>query len=729
MYCCPPDARLREGTNVIDSTPAALTENVVNLFASLPEDERQRLVDAVVLAVPSVADLDHLHAALAYAKAGWWVLPVAPGTKNPGSIVGGQWHERSTRDTAQVRRWWSDHPTAGIALHVGRSGAVVFDFDGVDLSEMPPDLAAGLRQGVRQATRSGGDRGHYVFAAGGETFGNAAGAFRQYGDVRGGNAVIIVEPSGHAEAGRGGVYRWVGGGELPPLPDVLRACLRASSVEPSVEPMADDAALAAWLDQHTHADAPSRLNGPVSQFEQQVRDGASRHEAITSALCWAFREAAAGLYSAREARDRLGEAFEASFNPADDPDEALRERRGAPGPGEFSRVARYAAAEAGGADPAATLARSNRGGGDTTTEADVERELHRLRVRDRAAVLYAQEKAAGRVPSLRRETLAVALGRPRVVVPHRIEGLHKVGYNSTVTAKYKTGKTTLGVNLLRSLADGEPFLGRFEVLPPDGRVGLLNYELDDGDMLDWLAAAGIRKTDRVAVLNLRGQRFTFAGDYHCAEFVAWCREMDVEVLDLDPHRLALAGFGSENDNDDVTRFTQRLDQIKADAGVSDLFLKVHTGRAESEDGLEHARGATSLDDWADQRWVLTKNGQGDRFMYAEGRLAPVREFRVAHDAATGLLTAEDGSRRSAKADGDNAAALLVQQIVDATPDLTTQEVMSQLGDRWGISNRTRANAAVKLADDRGLIHRVTVGRMKRCRPGPDPNPAVKASVR
>ncbi len=80
---------------------------------------------------PDVTGLSLLDAALAYAEAGWYVLPTNPAVniKSPGSVVGGKWHEKSSRDPDRIGDWWSDNPNYGIALHIGRSGAGVFDLD------------------------------------------------------------------------------------------------------------------------------------------------------------------------------------------------------------------------------------------------------------------------------------------------------------------------------------------------------------------------------------------------------------------------------------------------------------------------------------------------------------------------------------------------------------------------------------------------------------------------
>src|SRR5690625_3149482 len=84
------------------------------------------------LSIPDLPpDVDGLTAALAYAECGWYVLPIKQGSKHPGSVVGFAWHTHSTRDPEQIAAWWAgaDH---GVALHAGRSGAVVLDVDHPD---------------------------------------------------------------------------------------------------------------------------------------------------------------------------------------------------------------------------------------------------------------------------------------------------------------------------------------------------------------------------------------------------------------------------------------------------------------------------------------------------------------------------------------------------------------------------------------------------------------------
>ena len=164
-------------------------------------------VSYATLTIPNLAeDVDTLTAALAYAECGWYVLPVKRGSKKPGSVVGNGWQRQSSRDPKQIAAWFaaSDY---GIALHAGRSGAVIFD---VDHPERLPDvLRRHLASAPFQSTRPDmPGRGHYVFGQPpGRTIGNSNGRLGTgWGEVRGLNGVIIAAPSWHPE---GGEYRWV----------------------------------------------------------------------------------------------------------------------------------------------------------------------------------------------------------------------------------------------------------------------------------------------------------------------------------------------------------------------------------------------------------------------------------------------------------------------------------------------------------------------------------------
>jgi|GEM_PF-1403478 len=304
------------------------------------------------LTVPDVAGLSMEEAALAYAEAGWYVLPTDPADiKHPGSVVGGKWHELSSRESEQIRRWWSTNPNYGIALHCGRSGAVVFDLDSDDFDTVPGRFVDALRSAdAIQRTRLTGDRGHYVFAMPpGESLGNQAGEFATYGEVRGKNGVVIAAPTPHPD---GGNYHWAKTGTVvTPPPGALRECLSAAKTN-NVEPLTDKA-FEDFLRTHDRNDRPNAMSVVLNRFDADVAAGVGRHYALMRALGFGYRDAVAGYYPARRLTDALSESFYGAFN------KPMPGRRSQPDSREFIDAARYVAAEEGGADPEELRARKD----------------------------------------------------------------------------------------------------------------------------------------------------------------------------------------------------------------------------------------------------------------------------------------------------------------------------------------------------------------------------------
>lgn len=312
---------------------------------SMPADDDQ--ADAVT-AIPDVAGQDTPTAALAYANAGMYLIPTsADDIKNPGSILGKGWQDKTSRNRAQIRKWFSDHPGAGIAWDVGRSGAIAFD---LDCDDKPADMSdavwTALQTGAIHTTRQGGSaRAHYVFACKPDEFGNGAGAFGRWGEVRCSNGVIVLAPTPHPDADtKGGCYRWRKSGELPPLPDVLRGLLSSAAQNDDPKTPAE---LTKFLGAHVRDDQPRGLQGHLTSFAAAVERGESRHDSMTKIMAWAFRESLIGRFGAQTAYDALKLAF-------------YRAKPETRGTGEFDRIARWAAAQAEIADPNETRQRVSR---------------------------------------------------------------------------------------------------------------------------------------------------------------------------------------------------------------------------------------------------------------------------------------------------------------------------------------------------------------------------------
>ena len=262
------------------------------------------------LTVPDVAGMDTLTAALAYAKAGWYILPVGHGTKRPLPELGSDWQHKSSRDPEVITAWLAG-TGHGIALHAGRSGAIVLDVNNLDGVASCPALVAALEAHIRaghpvQQSRPG--RGHYVFTQPpGRNLGNSKGRLDgPWGEVRGRNGVILAAPTAHPD---GGSYRWLATGPVPELPAALAALLPDTA---EAQDAATDAEVAAFLAAYTAAPRPRNLELTVADLEKKLRAGESRHDTTLAKTCLALKEAARGFFPAAEAVRRIGEVFTAA---------------------------------------------------------------------------------------------------------------------------------------------------------------------------------------------------------------------------------------------------------------------------------------------------------------------------------------------------------------------------------------------------------------------------------
>lgn len=250
-------------------------------------------------------DTDTLSAALAYAKAGWFVGPCDQSTKHPGSILGKGWQLQTSDDPGQIVAWFAGS-SHGLFLHVGRSGGLVLDVD--NYSALPPELLdiIGEAQPPFQSTRvDDPKRGHYVFAQPSDRLiGNSLGKLpKGWGEVRGKNGVVVVQPTRHEK--EGARYLWKRTGPVPMSPELVALLPDAAD---SADP-ATSAVVQAFLAEHTEDSMGHLLGVVLDKMERDIREGGSRHDALKLAAIWACREARAGFYPARQAMEGLWTVF------------------------------------------------------------------------------------------------------------------------------------------------------------------------------------------------------------------------------------------------------------------------------------------------------------------------------------------------------------------------------------------------------------------------------------
>jgi hypothetical protein len=305
-----------------------------------------------VLTVPKIdPEQDLLSAALAYAEAGWYVLPIDQRTKHAGSVLGKGWPSRSSRDPETIVSWFAGTPH-GLAVHVGRSEAVVFDVDTPE--KLPGVLAAAIVDSLppyQSTRREQPARGHYVFACPpGRVLGNGAGKLgKAWGEVRGRNGIVVVSPTTHEKVDQGGQYVWERTGSVPVLPGHVADLLPESS---PAEGAATDRELRAFLEAHTASERPQMFAGILAQTEAALMAGESRHETFLLAAVNAMTEAAAGFYSARQVAADLRECFVAMMLTSRDGQERVIGEAAARA--EFAGILAWGVSQAALTDPEAT---------------------------------------------------------------------------------------------------------------------------------------------------------------------------------------------------------------------------------------------------------------------------------------------------------------------------------------------------------------------------------------
>ena len=332
--------------------------------------------------------------------------------------------------------------------------------------------------------------------------------------------------------------------------------------------------------------------------------------------------------------------------------------------------------------------------GKTPEDKEFEYELKKSRIRrdvkrvlDSEAALATYDRFSF-IPSLEEE-----MKLPEEEIAWTIPDLIPTGANVTLTAQYKAGKTTLINNLAMALADGQRFLNYFKPANHEGRIVIFNYEVSENQYRRWMKDISIENSGKVTLVHLRGKAVPMISDYVRKEVIETLQSLNCQTWIVDPFARAFTGSGDENSNSDVGVFLDQLDIIKERAGVSNLILPVHTGRAQ-EQGIERARGATRLDDWADVRWLLKKTDDG-RFFSADGRDVMLEEQMLRWDDRTRHLTLGGSDAKTAKR--ANLEEMWVE-VVKANPGLTTGALCQLLGkgtDDKGLASARKSAAFYK----------------------------------
>lgn len=269
------------------------------------------------------------------------------------------------------------------------------------------------------------------------------------------------------------------------------------------------------------------------------------------------------------------------------------------------------------------------GDDDAVFENAVVHRTHILRINQEARRRLDEETREPIVlPPLKR--LDDLLAEPDEPTRFLIESVAPAGCRVLLSAQAKSGKTTLIGNLIRSLVDGEPFLGRFEVCAAIRHVVVIDDELNERMLRDWLRTQGIQNTAAVSVVTLRGRVGSFnLFDEKCrTEWAAVLGDLGTDYLIVDCLRPVLDALGLDESHD-AGKFLVAFDALLAEAGINDAALVHHMGH-----NNERSRGDSRLEDWPDAIWRMVRDtGETGtpRYFSASGRDVAVPEGRLAYD--------------------------------------------------------------------------------------------------
>ena len=268
---------------------------------------------------------------------------------------------------------------------------------------------------------------------------------------------------------------------------------------------------------------------------------------------------------------------------------------------------------------------------------DYESELRRLMInkaaRERVKQHQLELESAG-LPAIPTQRLDEVFTTEPQGQDWLIEGLLQQDGSVVLSAQYKSGKTTLAMNLVHAVTTGKPFLGSFCV-PEPLRVAYYDLELGFRTARKWFMEIQPDPT-MVTYTNLKGQgqQLDVRSERWFDHVVEQLRRDQIDVVVIDPISAVLAAIGvMENENSEVRPLLDRFDAVAREAGCRGVVVVHHTGHDKSR-----ARGASSFGDWPTAMWTLERDGDKPSQFRARGRDVYVERSGLVYDQNTRQLS-------------------------------------------------------------------------------------------
>lgn len=254
-----------------------------------------------------------------------------------------------------------------------------------------------------------------------------------------------------------------------------------------------------------------------------------------------------------------------------------------------------------------------------------------------------------RVPPTR--TMVDALLRPLPEPVQLVDGL-VIGEGVTLlSAQNKTGKSTVGLNLIRSLLYDEPLFERFAThLPQDAGIGVWNAEVSASTYERWAIEHGIddEHAKRLAFFHMSGYAVDLLLPTWREQTVQWLCEHNVKLWLLDPFSKIFRG--DENSASEVNAWWMTLREIMSEADCPAAFVIHHAGHTD-DDKRARARGSSAIE--GDPEVVLSYRHGGKpgnfppndkRYLSGVGRIDNIPSVTLDYSADTRSLFVDENSQ-------------------------------------------------------------------------------------
>jgi len=586
-----------------------------------------------------------------YARRGFVLMPLKAGLK---VAYDGGWNAEDYTANPKVWETWDGQPNAlNAAVLTRRSGIFVLDVDTLRVGH-PADGEASLAALVAQygplpdtytvRTRAGGL--HYYFKDVPGLRKDNRGKVGAGIDIQAGNAYVVAPPSWVEadKSGPAGAYTVEKDLEVAHAPGWLIALAMAQDAQeprerPQGVPGGPGDFSPSYVAQAVAGEIQRVLDSPAGSGNALLNNASFSLGTLVGAGALDYDEVHMALLDAATHAGRRPE-IEARATIKSGLTSGMKHPRVAPDPHEGVVMLTDGPF-------AAEIALDDQ---ENAYQAEVAKEALRLRIRDEARVLYEQQKAGAlTLPDM--HGLQDLLDEPDEDVRWMIDGLLSVGGKFMLAAQNKAGKTTAMVNLVRSLADGNPYLNSFQTVP-SSRTIVLDDEMNKRDLRRWYRDSGIINTTAVDIVPMRGYGSTFNILVPSVRTLWAERLRGADVVILDCLRPILDALGLD-ENHDAGRFLEAYDALMAEAGVETYGVVHHMGHAG-----ERARGDSRILDWPDAVWNLRRDRPADpdapeddalvpRYFSAYGRDVAVSEGLLAYDRASRALTYRPEVKRSA----------------------------------------------------------------------------------